>query len=72
MGTHRGRCQGDALRNMPMHVPRDVPGDAPRDVPWGLATGRATERAREHVPGCNVECIDLDAPCRKLCCAAPC
>eukprot|EP00959_Pyramimonas_sp_CCMP1952_P096711 2021573-Pyramimonas_sp.AAC.1 len=34
----------------------DSPRDTPRNVPGNM-------------PNCNVECIDIDVPCRGLCCA---
>ena len=61
MGTHRRTCQGGAIRNVPMDVHRatcqgDTPRDAPRNVPGNM-------------PGCNAKSIDIDVPCRGLCCA---
>eukprot|EP00959_Pyramimonas_sp_CCMP1952_P447752 9375663-Pyramimonas_sp.AAC.1 len=61
MGTHRGTCQGDALRNVPVDVQRTTcQGDSPRDAPQNVPS---------NMPGCNAKGIDIDVPCRKLCCA---
>eukprot|EP00959_Pyramimonas_sp_CCMP1952_P071612 1495486-Pyramimonas_sp.AAC.1 len=68
MGSHRGTCRKGTryeTRQWKCHGMRQGTRRA-------TCRGNSTRDAPRNVSSCNAERIDIDAPCRSMCCAALC